>query len=112
MSGSKDAIIQELSALGVGVYYRSKEGGLDWESIAGYDDVKREIQDSILMPLQHPETYDKIAEGTRVRFETNRPRAILFEGPPGTGKTLSARVIADQYVLCLSATLGVYTIER
>src|SRR3546814_8725857 len=43
--------------------------------IAGYDNIKREIQDSVLMPLQHPETYDNIATGTRVRFETNRPRA-------------------------------------
>jgi hypothetical protein len=27
--------------------------------------------------------YDDIAHGTRCKFETNRPRAVLFEGPPG-----------------------------
>lgn len=27
--------------------------------------------------------YDDIARGTRCKFETNRPRAVLFEGPPG-----------------------------
>ena len=31
---------------------------------------------------------------TRVRFESNRPRAVLFEGPPGTGKTLAAKILA------------------
>lgn len=43
------------------------------------------------------EAFDKIARKTRARFESNRPRAVLFEGPPGTGKTLSARVIAGRY---------------
>lgn len=27
--------------------------------------------------------YDDIARGTRRKFESNRPRAVLFEGPPG-----------------------------
>ncbi|RWW72597.1 hypothetical protein BHE74_00019582 [Ensete ventricosum] len=43
----------------------------------------REIEDTILLALQSPEVYDEIARGTRCKFETNRPRAVLFEGPPG-----------------------------
>lgn len=43
----------------------------------------REIEDTILLALQSPEIYDEIARGTRCKFETNRPRAVLFEGPPG-----------------------------
>jgi len=35
-----------------------------------------------------------VARLTRARFESNRPRAVLFEGPPGTGKTLTARILA------------------
>ncbi|CAM9719179.1 unnamed protein product, partial [Heterosigma akashiwo] len=63
---------------------------------AGYDYIKREVEDTIILALKHPEAYDSIARKTRQRFESNRPRAILFEGPPGTGKTLTARIIANR----------------
>lgn len=43
----------------------------------------REIEDTILLSLQSPEVYDDIARGTRCKFESNRPGAVLFEGPPG-----------------------------
>jgi hypothetical protein len=42
----------------------------------------REIEDMVLLALKRPEVYDNIARGTRRKFESNRPRAILFEGPP------------------------------
>ena len=45
--------------------------------------LQREIEDTILLAIQSPEVYDDIARGTRCKFETNRPRAVLFEGPPG-----------------------------
>lgn len=45
--------------------------------------ICREIEDTILLALHNPEVYDNIARGTRHKFESNRPRAVLFEGPPG-----------------------------
>ncbi|GKD98826.1 hypothetical protein Tco_1382723, partial [Tanacetum coccineum] len=41
-----------------------------------------DIEDTILLALQSPEVYDEIARRTRCKFETNRPRVVLFEGPP------------------------------
>lgn len=69
---------------------------ISWDTIAGYHEQKREIEDMVLLALKRPEVFDNIARGTRRKFESNRPRAILFEGPPGTGKTSCARVIASQ----------------
>lgn len=68
---------------------------LSWEALAGYDEVKSQVEDTVIQALKHPDTYEKIARSTRHRFESNRPRAVLFEGPPGTGKTLTARIIAS-----------------
>lgn len=45
--------------------------------------VVREIEDTVLLALKRPDVYDTIARGTRRKYESNRPRAVLFEGPPG-----------------------------
>ncbi|KAJ4976727.1 hypothetical protein NE237_001833 [Protea cynaroides] len=93
--------VAALEAMGVRVFGLSGSHGvfdneISWDNIAGYDQQKREIEDIILLALHSPEVYDDIARGTRCKFESNRPRAVLFEGPPGTGKTSCARVIANQ----------------
>ncbi|KAL2467110.1 P-loop containing nucleoside triphosphate hydrolase superfamily protein [Abeliophyllum distichum] len=99
---SVDKTVSSLEGMGVKVYGLAQsnvdqpKADISWDNIAGYNHQKREIEDTILLALQSPEVYDDIARGTRCKFETNRPRAVLFEGPPGTGKTSCARVIANQ----------------
>ncbi|MBU1613552.1 ATP-binding protein [Patescibacteria group bacterium] len=83
-----------LTKMGSTVY--KDNGNLDWSYIAGYEEVKRKIRESIILPLQNPEIYDSIARLTRKTFESNRPRAILFEGSPGVGKTTVAKIIAGE----------------
>ncbi|BBH00700.1 P-loop containing nucleoside triphosphate hydrolases superfamily protein [Prunus dulcis] len=97
-----EKLIASLESMGVRIYginephVSSSSKEISWDNIAGYDQQKRDIEDTILLALLSPKTYDDIARGTRRKFESNRPRAVLFEGPPGTGKTSSARVIANQ----------------
>jgi AAA+ superfamily predicted ATPase len=87
-----------LSKLGVTVFDPIEEelkgNTLDFEHIAGYEEVKKEIRDAILYPLQHPEYYDEVSKFTRKFPGRNRPRAILFEGDPGVGKTSMAKVVS------------------
>ncbi|PKA50607.1 26S protease regulatory subunit 6B like [Apostasia shenzhenica] len=85
---SVERSVSALEAMGVRVYGLDEAFSVDiysnvlWDNIAGYHQQKREIEDTILLALQSPEVYDEIARGTRLKFESNRPRAILFEGPP------------------------------
>lgn len=69
---------------------RTRKRILDFsfQSIGGYDPVKQEIRDAIVMPMRHPSLYR--------RLNVRAPKGILLWGPPGTGKTLFARTIAKE----------------
>ena len=53
--------------------------------------------------------YDDIAHGTRCKFETNRPRAVLFEGPPGLHS--SSEQDSQTYLLTY-VTYGFYLSQK
>ena len=106
-SESVDRLVTQLEGMGARVYLNDDvddgdqksagvKGGDVWGSLVGYETQKREIEDTLLLALLHPEVYDGVASGTRkdAKDATNRPRALLFEGPPGTGKTSAAKAIA------------------
>ena len=90
---------ERLGELGASVIHGSTVP--DWEYIAGYTDTKRKIRESVILPLKNPDVYDSIASLTRKTKESNRPKAVLFEGPPGVGKTTAARIIAGDSSLPL-----------
>lgn len=69
---------------------------LDWNALAGYQDIKDLINETVLLPIKYPDIYLKIASKTRENFENPFPKAILLQGPPGTGKTLTSRIISSQ----------------
>jgi len=89
-----------LSQLGVSVYdplQEMKNGNrLGFERIAGYESIKKEIQEAIIFPLSHPDFFDKIGNLTKKFPMKNRPRAILFEGDPGVGKTTMAKIVSAE----------------
>ncbi|MFH0738034.1 MAG: AAA family ATPase [Candidatus Micrarchaeota archaeon] len=58
------------------------------DDVGGYEDVKEELRDAIIMPLDKKEI--AFAYGIRP------PTGILLFGPPGTGKTMLMRALAKE----------------
>ncbi|KAL5726072.1 Cell division control protein 48 E [Ranunculus cassubicifolius] len=61
---------------------------VNWEDIGGLENVKRELQEVVQYPVEHPEKFEK--------FGMSPSKGVLFYGPPGCGKTLLAKAIAKE----------------
>jgi len=59
-----------------------------WDDIGGLEDTKRNLQEMILFPIEHPDKFHK--------FGMNPSKGVLFYGPPGCGKTLLAKAVANE----------------
>jgi SpoVK/Ycf46/Vps4 family AAA+-type ATPase len=58
-----------------------------WNTVGGYDALKRELYRVAVLPLRNPHIF-------YARAELRPPGAILLSGRPGTGKTALARAVA------------------
>jgi transitional endoplasmic reticulum ATPase len=61
---------------------------VSWADIGGLEGVKRELQETVQYPVEHPDKFEK--------FGMSPSRGVLFYGPPGCGKTLLAKAIANE----------------
>ncbi len=59
-----------------------------WDDIGGLEDVKKNLQELILYPIEHPDKFHK--------FGMQPSKGVLFYGPPGCGKTLLAKAVAHE----------------
>lgn len=59
-----------------------------WDDIGGLEHTKKELQELILYPIEHPEKFHK--------FGMDPSKGVLFYGPPGCGKTLMAKAVANE----------------
>merc|ERR1712099_7591 len=58
------------------------------EDIGGLENVKKELQELVQYPVEHPEKF--------LQFGMQPSRGVLFYGPPGCGKTLMAKAVANE----------------
>jgi len=61
---------------------------VSWEDVGGLENVKRELQELVQYPVEHPDKY--------LKFGMTPSKGVLFYGPPGCGKTLLAKAIANE----------------
>jgi transitional endoplasmic reticulum ATPase len=59
-----------------------------WEDIGCLEETKKNLQEMILYPIDHPDKFQK--------FGMQPSKGVLFYGPPGCGKTLLAKAVANE----------------
>uniref|UniRef100_A0A8C5MZM6 Peroxisomal ATPase PEX6 n=1 Tax=Leptobrachium leishanense TaxID=445787 RepID=A0A8C5MZM6_9ANUR len=69
---------------------------VQWKDVGGLQNVKRQLLDTVQLPLEHPEL---LSLGLR-------RSGVLLYGPPGTGKTLLAKAVATECALTFLSVKG------
>lgn len=77
---------------------------IHWADVGGMEEVKREIQEAVELPLNRPEVFERMGI---------RPiKGILLYGPPGTGKTLLAKAVATETNANFIAVSGAQVLSK
>ena len=53
---------------------------MNWTDIGGLESVKRELQELVQYPVEHPDKF--------LKFGMTPSRGVLFYGPPGCGMVI------------------------
>ncbi|XP_044632636.1 peroxisome biogenesis factor 6 isoform X2 [Equus asinus] len=85
--------LQEAHSQAIGA---PKIPSVSWHDVGGLQEVKKEILETIQLPLEHPEL---LSLGLR-------RSGLLLYGPPGTGKTLLAKAVATECSLTFLSVKG------
>lgn len=65
-----------------------KKKGNGFAAVAGMEDLKQQLREEVIEPLNNPEEYK--------RYGVSIPNGMLLYGPPGCGKTFFAKHFAEE----------------
>lgn len=68
--------------------YAIKKKGEGFAAVAGMEELKQQMREEVIEPLQNPEEYH--------RYGVTIPNGMLLYGPPGCGKTFFAKHFAEE----------------
>ena len=83
--------------------YKNVKNNINFNSIIGLNDVKKEIEYYIDF-IKHKDKYKD--------WNVNIPKGILLSGPPGTGKTLLVKTLAKKLDIPIISACGSQFIEK
>lgn len=75
---------------------------VNWDDIGGLENVKRELQEVVQYPVEHPEKFEK--------FGMSPSKGVLFYGPPGASPPLPAVEPSSKIKNCQQFLLSSYTV--
>lgn len=84
-SDSRKDVEREQSSIST---YVSEPPSIDFDDVAGFEDLKTELHERVIDPLQHPDKYEK--------YGLSVENGFLLYGPPGTGKTYLSKALAGE----------------
>ncbi len=81
-----------------------KEDVITWKDVAGLDDVRESLLETIELPLKH--------EKEMKEFKIKPTKGILLFGPPGTGKTLIVKAASNELKASFQSMSGAELLKQ
>ena len=85
---AKKKILSQQNSYDKKISQIQKRKGEGFAAIAGMDDLKKQLQEEVIEPLNNPDEYR--------RYGVTIPNGMLLYGPPGCGKTFFAKHFAEE----------------
>jgi len=82
----------------------TKENLVEWNDVAGLDDVREALLEAIELPLLH--------EKEMKEYKVKPSKGILLFGPPGTGKTLIVRAASNELKASFQSLSGAEIMKK
>lgn len=93
--------VERLEGMGARVALPPEAGGdeeeeedITWDALAGAEETRLQVEEALLLPLQHPEAFAAVRAGTRtLTTKGDRAGTLLFYGTAPHKQGVAARTL-------------------